>query len=161
MRPTHAAIDYIPTTTARPITPRALSIVPSIERAPAPATETAVWEAPVADARTAPPTTSALLGQQRAPEVSAELERAMIAIITAPLQIGESHATGATRREHELGTLFMQLAAIEALQVSRRLEIDGAADPLAIAFRRLTVERRQRLHAALANRRRMLAGLRR
>lgn len=63
------------------------------------------------------------------------------------------HPLGAVNREHELGARFADLAPIHAFHLGRRLDADRAADPLVIAFKRLVIERRQRLRAVLQARR--------
>lgn len=81
----------------------------------------------------------------------------MIAVLTRPRSPDESHLVAAEHREQRLHDLFGQLSVAQALTLSRRLDADRDGDGVALAFRRLTVERRRRLRAYLADMRRRIA----
>ncbi|MDB4963022.1 MAG: hypothetical protein JWP01_3021 [Myxococcales bacterium] len=85
------------------------------------------------------------------------LETAMIAILMRPLAVGENQMTGNTNRERELGQLFSALEYAHAREILRRLDLDRADDALVAAFKRITIERRARLRAFLADTRRRQA----
>lgn len=101
------------------------------------------------------PTTSSILNSTRAPEELPEaLEAEILATFVRPLEPGESHQVGNDNRERELRTLFEELSPLQAHHLRRRLELDRNSDPIAVVFRRLLAERRQRLRAFLADPRR-------
>jgi hypothetical protein len=89
---------------------------------------------------------------------SAELppaaEQRMLDAIVRPHGIGESRAEANTRRERELLEVFGELTPAQACQLRKRLDNDRSDDRLVVAFKRLIIERRQRLYAALVGRRR-------
>lgn len=117
---------------------------------------TSIWE-PLARQAGGVPTTDEVLHQTRPPELLApEIERAIVAVLLRPLRADESHQIDNDNRERELCHLFARLAPIEAYHLRRRLDLDRADDEVAVAFRRLVVERRQRLRALLADPRRTL-----
>lgn len=80
----------------------------------------------------------------------AELEAAMQRVLCRPPTAQETHRECAEHREHELRELLVQLTPIEAFELGRRLDADRDGDALAVAFRRLVRERRQRLRTFLA-----------
>jgi len=79
---------------------------------------------------------------------------AIVAVIMRPLRADEGHRDGNDNKERELRAVFRQLTASEALLVRRRLASERANDELVAAFKRMTVERRTRLLAFLADPRR-------
>lgn len=111
-----------------------------------------VWQ-PGASADSSQPTTS-VLAAITAPALPPDREAEIIAILTRPLRPDENHMIGNNNRERELRAAFAKLAPIEAIALRRRLDCDRDADALAIAFRRLKVERRESLRAFLAEPRR-------
>lgn len=89
--------------------------------------------------------------------IPVEMETAIVASLTRAPSPGESYRGAAEQREHELRGLFSQLSATQALALARRLDIDGDADGVAVAFRRMTSDRRRRLRAYLADAARRIA----
>lgn len=81
----------------------------------------------------------------------------LAAILGAPLATGETTHAGFARKERELGTAFAQLGVLDARALHQRLANPRAGDMLAATFARLTVERRTRLLAFLADARRRAA----
>lgn len=75
-------------------------------------------------------------------------------LLHAPAQDDESAHDAGERRERELKALFASLAPTDALAIRKRLQANKPDDELATAFRRLTIERRDRLLAFLADPRR-------
>lgn len=88
-----------------------------------------------------------------------DTEAVMIELLTRARMRGddESHYRAAQHREQLLRDLFDQLSATQALTLARRLDADSDGDRVAVAFRRLTIERRRRLRAYLGDARRRLA----
>lgn len=80
----------------------------------------------------------------------AEREAAIQRVLCRPPTTQETHRECADHRERELRELFVQLTPIEALELGRRLDADRDGDALAVSFRRLVRERRQRLRTFLA-----------
>jgi len=78
----------------------------------------------------------------------------LIAILDAPLALGETAAVGFARKEHELGAAFAALSVLESRAMHARLSTVKQGDELAHKFARLTVERRGRLLNFLADARR-------
>ena len=117
---------------------------------------TSIWSLGVV-ASSAVPTTDQVL-HRRVPSDAfpADVEQTIIAVLTRSLRADENHAVGNNNRERELRAIFARLEPSQALQVRRRLDADRSDDPLAAAFRRIVVERRQRLRAFLASPRRHL-----
>ncbi len=97
---------------------------------------------------------------QRAPRttvierVSPAAEHALLAILDASPQRGETLHVAYGRKERELGTAFAKLAVSEARALLRRLSTPRADDALAVRFGRLVPDRRQRLLAFLGDARR-------
>ena len=84
----------------------------------------------------------------------------LTAILDAPLTTGETAFIGFARKEHELGALIATLSVLECRALHKRLSNPQHGDELAHKFARLTLERRCRLLAFLADarRREALAG---
>lgn len=82
------------------------------------------------------------------------IDARLIAILDAPLGIGETAAGGFARKEHELGAIFASLSVLEARAIQARLANVKPGDELANKFARLTCERRGRLINFLADARR-------
>lgn len=115
------------------------------------ATNSPIWE-PVQRGPGLPLTTSEVIHATRPPEaLPAELEPQILATLTRPLHPHESHHVGNNNREQELRGAFAQLTPNQAFHLRRRLDLDRDSDALAVAFRRLVVDRRQRLRAFLAD----------
>ena len=83
-----------------------------------------------------------------------ELDAQLIAILDAPAAYGETVSAQFARKERELGGVFAALTAVESLAMQRRLEHAQPKDDLAQRFARLVIDRRNRLLAFLADRRR-------
>ena len=117
---------------------------------------TLIWEPKLARS-SGTPTTDEVLHRRPPPDaLPADLEQTIIELLVRPLRADESHSIGNDNRERELRAIFAQLTPMQALQIRRRLEADRSDDLLATAFRRIVVERRQRLRAFLASPRRHL-----
>lgn len=131
--------------------PPRLALVPN----PSPAAQP-LWEPSVAASSV--PTTDQLRATSRPPELlPAEVEASIIAALTRPITPGEGHREGNDRRERELVELFVQLTPVQILDLRRRLANARFDDKLAHAFKRLIIERRQRLMSGLEDPRRRLA----
>lgn len=111
-------------------------------------TPSGVWE-PVAGRERAPTTSTVL--PVRCPELPAEIAAALVETLARPLRPGETHRTGNDARERELYAVLATLTPVQCLELRRRLERDRDGDPLAVAFRRLVIERRGRVRAFLAH----------
>jgi len=85
--------------------------------------------------------------------VPTEIVDALIDVLTRPLAPGEGHHVGNANRERALLALVAKLEPIHAFHLGRRIDIDRSDDALVVAFKRLVIERRQRLRAALQARR--------
>ena len=96
--------------------------------------------------------------ERSSPSVNPTVEASVLRLLTEPLQGG--HRDAGDAREQGLTQFFMGLDAIDALQLERRLQINASTDPVVVAFRRLVIERRERLTAVLGQRRKMLQALR-
>src|SRR5688572_21880358 len=153
---TNAALTVVPNTGSRDerisISSRRASLVVDAEttaQAPAP-----IWE-PIAPTQSIIPTsTAAVHACSSKHELTPDLERRLIATLTRPLSAEESHQVGNDNRERELRSYIEELSQIEAFVLRRRLDADRSNDKVAVAFRRLVVERRVRLKALLADPRR-------
>ena len=86
------------------------------------------------------------------PEALAER---VLAVLGAPASPHETIAVAFARKEQAVAAVFATVGALEARALHRRLTTDG--DPLASAFARLTLVRRQRLLAYLVDARRHAA----
>jgi hypothetical protein len=82
------------------------------------------------------------------------IESQLIATIEQPLHANETSRVGHDRKEREVATLLAQLTPAQSLALSKRLSVNASDDPLAVAFGRLVVERRNRLVAFLERLRR-------
>jgi hypothetical protein len=71
-----------------------------------------------------------------------------------PLRPGETALVGFARKEHELRVAFAALSPLASRALCTRLEACRPDDALALAFARLTVERRVRLLTYLGSARR-------
>ncbi len=139
---------------------RRISLVPNVDEPPQRGgTASPIWE-PVTPEPRAVPTTSEVLAASRPPQqLTADLEEKIMATLSRPLLPGEGHQLGNDNRERELRGLLVTLTPIQAFHLRRRLELDRNNDQLAVAFRRLVVERRVRLRAFLADPRRQVCRL--
>ena len=108
------------------------------------------------------PTTDQVRKDARAQrlELPAQIEIEIVAALMRPLAVGETHAVAAEQRERALLAIFFRLTPAEAMALGRRLDFDQANDSLAVAFRRITSDRRRRLRGFLADTRRRLGVLR-
>ncbi len=85
-------------------------------------------------------------------------EANLLAILTAPLLIGESALRGYQRKEHQLVAILANLSVGEARSLHQRLSRPAVADDLlASKFAALIHERRGRLLAFIADTRRRAA----
>jgi hypothetical protein len=80
--------------------------------------------------------------------------QAIVAIVMRPLSPDEGPKIGNDNKEKEIRELFAALMPAEALLLRRRFAADRSNDELVAAFKRLTIERRTRLVAYLADARR-------
>jgi hypothetical protein len=119
-----------------------------------PTTDTPIWE-PTPLAPNTIPTSSEVLNTELPKRTfSATAESELIGIITRPLGDHETHQSGGDNRERELRSYLASLSPAEAFALRKRLDADRSDDKIALAFRRLLVERRVRLRAFLADPRR-------
>ena len=88
------------------------------------------------------------------PTVSPATEHALVAILDAPAEDGETIAMAFHRRESELRALFATLRLPEARALHARLANPVDGDGVAQTFGRLVRERRERLLVFLADARR-------
>jgi len=131
--------------------PNRLSLVPRQTAAAQP-----LWQP--SEPTSSTPTTDQLRAQARSPEsLPAETEASIIVALTRPIVPGEGHRDGNDRRERELYELFGQLTPVQTLDLRHRISIARTDDRLAQAFKRLVIERRQRLTSFLEDPRRRLA----
>jgi hypothetical protein len=114
---------------------------------------------PIPPSRNGCPTTDEVRRDARraAAELSPDVELAITTVCMRPGAPQETHLAAAARREKDLRSIFDRLSAAEALSLTQRLDRNRENDPLAVAFRRFTVDRRQRLRTYLADTRRRLA----
>ena len=85
-------------------------------------------------------------------------DAALLAILDAPLREHETAALGFARKESELGNAFAELTILAAYTLHKRLANPLPGDTLAERFTtRLTIDRRNRLLAFLADARRRAA----
>lgn len=94
-------------------------------------------------------TTSDVLNRVQAPALRAEIETALVDLLTRPIDRCETHHRGYALRERAIRERFAALDVGDAYELARRLDVARANDPLVSAFGRLTVERRLRLRAFL------------
>jgi anti-sigma factor RsiW len=95
-----------------------------------------------------------VLHADRKPQLGPIAEEQIIATLLRPLTAEETHQRGNDNRERELQAIFVELSPLEALALRRRLDADRHDDHLVVEFRRLNIERRQRLKDFLCNPRR-------
>jgi hypothetical protein len=81
-------------------------------------------------------------------------DAALLSILEAPLQPGETAREGFLRKEAELRSAFAQLPTVEQRALHARLANPRSGDQLAERFGRLTADRRTRLLTFLADARR-------
>ncbi len=81
--------------------------------------------------------------------VEIPIEQQIIDTIAAPLHANETSRVGNDRKEREVAMLLAQLTPVQSLALSKRLAVNAADDPLAVAFGRMLVDRRNRLIAFL------------
>jgi hypothetical protein len=81
----------------------------------------------------------------------------ILAVLDAPLDLGERAYDGYRRKERELGVLFAALPVLEARTLHARLADPRRGDALADHFHRLVADRRTRLLGFLADARRRAA----
>lgn len=91
---------------------------------------------------------------------SAPDDAELLAIIQAPLDVGETVAAGFARKENELRGIFATLSVVASRALLSRLSNPKPGDQLAETFKRLTADRRARLASFLADARRREAMLR-
>ena len=89
----------------------------------------------------------------KAAELTNQLETALITAMKQRPQTGESHLEASVRREGEILQIFAELNAGQRCHLRKRLDCNHQSDTLAAAFRRMVVERRQRLYSALSRHR--------
>lgn len=89
-------------------------------------------------------------------ELEPVVEDRLQSVLSSPVGPYETSSTAAARREAELSYVIRSLTMRQAYELDRRLRVDGSGDTVAAAFRRLTVERRQRLRNVLESHRRQL-----
>lgn len=91
------------------------------------------------------------------PPIDTSRDAPLAAILDAPLHPGEPVHVGFARKEQELRVAFGNLPPQVARAMFHRLAHPQARDALAARFMRLTMERRVRLLAFLADARRRVA----
>jgi hypothetical protein len=117
-------------------------------------TNVSIWEPPM-QAESKTPTTSELLQKARAAtRIAPETERALIELLTRPIDQSAGHNAGYAVREQEIAQMFASLELQTALAVAKRLDLAKYDDPLATAFNRMVASRRNRLRAFLGDARR-------
>ena len=85
---------------------------------------------------------------------SSRPDAALLALLLSPLRAGETALLGHARKEAELRDAFAALSVLGARALHARLSACKADDAVALAFARLTLERRTRLLHFLADARR-------
>lgn len=88
---------------------------------------------------------------------SSSCDVALLAIIEAPLHLGETAAAGFARKEVELRRVLATLSIAESRALHMRLSNPRPGDQLAASFQRLTADRRARLINFVADARRRAA----
>jgi hypothetical protein len=91
------------------------------------------------------------------PPIDTSRDAPLVAILDAPLLAGETISVGFTRKEAELRAALATLEPQVARAMFRRFCNPQAHDALAARFMRLTIDRRARLLAFLADARRRVA----
>jgi len=117
--------------------------------------DVATWEpgstAPTT-ART--PTTTSVLQRSQLLQVPPEIERAVLDLLTRPVDTSCGHEVGHSHREREIGEMFARLDVATAHALGKRLDAARFDDVLVTSFIRLTAPRRNRLRSFLADARR-------
>ena len=85
---------------------------------------------------------------------TSKVDAALLAVLEAALAPGETVHAGFQRKEAELRAAFASLSVLESRALHARLAHPRSGDALAAAFARLTIERRMRLLAFIADARR-------
>lgn len=85
------------------------------------------------------------------------IEESIVGVLTCPPAPNETHLVSAQRREHALRQILGCLSVTQAMTLGRRLDADRDTDRVAVALRRFTAERRQRIRTFLADARRRAA----
>jgi hypothetical protein len=89
--------------------------------------------------------------------IAAAHDARLLAILDAPLGLGEPAYVGFARKERELGEAFGSLPILDQRALQTRLSSARSGDVLAEKFNRLTQDRRQRLLNFLGDARRRAA----
>jgi hypothetical protein len=84
-------------------------------------------------------------------------EVAILDILEAPRSLGVGASDDFARKEHALRALFATFSVLESLSLHKRLTINRHDDQLAIAFRRMVSDRRDRLFQFLLDSKRRAA----
>jgi len=87
---------------------------------------------------------------------NADAQARILAILRSPPLPEEGAQLAGERKERELKIEFAGLAPADALLIRKRFQGEKTDDELAVAFKRLNVERRDRLLVFLADPRRPL-----
>lgn len=82
------------------------------------------------------------------------IDQRIVGILTSGVDMGETAELAFRRKEHGLGALFATLSIVASRELHRRLANPRMGDRAAELFGRMTVERRGRLIAFLADARR-------
>ena len=133
----------------------------TVERPPAKTmvlpTNVSIWEPVMEPSRT--PTTSEILQKARETvRIAPEIERALLELLTRPIDQSAGHSAGYARREQEIGQMFAELDLQTAVALGKRLDLAKYDDPIATAFNRMVASRRNRLRVFLGDARRRAAG---
>ena len=91
---------------------------------------------------------------QSAHTIASSHDAALLAILAAPLRLGETAQLGFLRKEAELRAAFAALSVTDARALHVRLANPRPGDTLAEKFAGLVVERKQRLLVFLGDARR-------
>ncbi|HTR49726.1 MAG TPA: hypothetical protein VMJ10_03400 [Kofleriaceae bacterium] len=86
--------------------------------------------------------------------IASSHDASLLAILTAPLRLGEPAQVGFLRKETELRAAFAALSAADSRALHARLANPRPDDALAAKFAGLVVDRKQRLLGFLADARR-------
>lgn len=113
-----------------------------------------IWSPTVEPSPGVPTTSEVLHIERQLDQFPPTLEAEIVATLTRPLAPDETHRIGGENRERDLRAIFARLTPLEAHQLRRRLDAERSDDKLVLAFRRVTIERRTRLKALLAEPRR-------
>jgi hypothetical protein len=83
-----------------------------------------------------------------------DLDQRILVILMSGVEVGETVELAFRRKEHQLGELFATLSIAASRDLQKRLANPRSGDRVAELFGRMTVERRGRLIAFLADARR-------